>query len=210
MIRVLREFFSHHDEKTRDTNWIFGSMAVGAILGLLASFVLSVEAITLAENPNAALSCSVNLVLNCATVAKDASSTVLGFPNSFIGMMTMPVLLTIAVAGLAGVRFPRWFMRATFIGSIVGVLFASWMFYQSYFVIQSLCPWCLLTDLSMLLIFFAVLRYNVREGHLCIKGSFEKRMQNFTKKNYDKLALAVTVVLIALLILVKYGDALFA
>jgi len=63
------DFFRHEDKKLRDNRWIFASMLVGSILSLIASFVLSQEAIQLAKNPDAPLSCSVNIVLNCATVA---------------------------------------------------------------------------------------------------------------------------------------------
>ena len=55
------------------------SLAVGAILSLLAAFVLSVEVITPARNPEAALSCSVNVVVNCATVAKHPRTSFLVF-----------------------------------------------------------------------------------------------------------------------------------
>ena len=205
----IKRFFTSGSKKQRDNRWIFGSMLVGSLLALLASFVLSTEALQLASNPNAVFSCSVNLVLNCSTVAKDASSHVFGFPNSFVGMMTLPVMVTIAVAGLAGVKFPRWFMRAAMAGSVLGVLFAAWMFYVSYFVIQALCPWCLLTDVSMLLVLFAVFRYNVRENNLCVRGKWVDYAKNCINKNYDKLALAIVVVAIAAAILLKYGSALF-
>ena len=69
-VKELVAYFKHDDKRIRDNRWIFASMLVGALLSLLAAFVLSVEAIQLAKNPNAELSCSVNVVLNCATVAK--------------------------------------------------------------------------------------------------------------------------------------------
>ena len=69
MLTKLRNYFTHEDKKLRDNRWIFTSMLVGALLSLLAAFVLSVEAFELAKNPDAVLSCSVNLILNCATVA---------------------------------------------------------------------------------------------------------------------------------------------
>ncbi len=192
-----------------DTKWMFGMMAVGAGLGIVASLVLSIEALTLAKNPDAALSCSVNIVLNCATVAKDASSEVLGFPNSFIGMLTLPVMMTIAVAGFTGVKFPKWFMRAAFIGASLGLVFAGWMFYMSYVVIQALCPWCLLTDLSMLLIFFAMLRHNIKAGYTCLPKKAAKEAEKLVQQNYDRFALAVLIAVTLLLILVKYGEGLF-
>lgn len=81
MIRVFN-FFNHKDKKTRDDRWIFGSMLVGALLSLLASFVLSVEAVQLAANPDVELACSINAVLNCASVGLHESAHMFGFPST--------------------------------------------------------------------------------------------------------------------------------
>ena len=85
-------------------------MLVGSGLGLLASFVLSIESLTLAKNSHAVLNCDLNAVMSCSAVANHWSAALLGFPNSFIGVMTLPVMVTIAVALLAGAKFPKWFI----------------------------------------------------------------------------------------------------
>ena len=54
-MRKLIDYFTHSDKKLRDNRWIFASMLVGSILSLIASFVLSVEALELAKNPDAIL-----------------------------------------------------------------------------------------------------------------------------------------------------------
>ena len=63
MFSKLREFFTHEEATLRDNRWIFGSMLVGSVLSLIASFVLSVEAFELAKNPDAVLSCSINIII---------------------------------------------------------------------------------------------------------------------------------------------------
>lgn len=205
----LKELFQKKSTP-RDDRWIFGSLFGAALVGLLASFVLSVEALQLAKNPQAVLECSISLVLNCATVALHSSASVFGFPNSFIGMMTLPVMVTIAVAGLAGVRFPRLFMLGAQIGATVGLLFAIWMFYMSFAVIQVLCPWCLTLDAAMLFIFFAITRYNIRENNLYLPHSVMEKLQAWCRKDYDKLLLYGLIVLGVAMIIVKYGNELFA
>jgi uncharacterized membrane protein len=139
-ISQIKEFFTHEDRRLRDNRWIFASMLVGAILSLIASFVLSVEAVQLAANPNAVLNCSINIVLNCATVGLHPSAHIFGFPNSFLGIMAEPVVITVAVAGLAGIKFPRKFMFAAQLCYTAGLVFAYWLFYQSFVVIGALCP----------------------------------------------------------------------
>ena len=76
--------------------WIFGTMLAFGIAGLAASFVLAVEEFHLLKDPNAVLSCTINLVLNCSEVMKTWQASVFGFPNMFIGLMGYSVVITTA------------------------------------------------------------------------------------------------------------------
>ncbi|HMS93265.1 MAG TPA: vitamin K epoxide reductase family protein [Candidatus Saccharibacteria bacterium] len=210
MLQSIKSFFKHRDKQTRDNRWIFISMLVGALLSLLASFVLSVEAVVLAGDPNAVLSCSVNVVLNCATVALHPSASFLGFPNSFLGLIAEPVVITVAIAGLSGVKFPRLFMFAAQVGYGLGFIFAWYLFAISYFVIQALCPWCLLVTLTTTMVFFAITRYNIRENNLYLSKNALHRLRQWIAKDYDKVILAGIVVLAIAAIILKYGADLFS
>ena len=206
----FRAFFTHEDKKIRDDRWIFASMLVGALLSLLAAFVLSVDAIEIAKNPNAELNCSVNIILNCATVAKHSSASLFGFPNSFLGLIAEPVVITVAIAGLAGIKFPRRFMFWAQIGYSLGLIFAYYLFFTSMFVIQALCPWCLLVTASTTFVFFSITRYNIRENNLYLPKKAQKAAMSFIAKDYDKLVLGIIVAAIIAGIFLKYGDGLFA
>lgn len=209
-MRKLKEFFVHSDRKLRDDRWIFSSMLVGACLSLLASFVLTLEAITLAANPQAELSCSINAVINCATVSLHPSAHLFGFPNSLLGLISEPVVITVAVAGLAGVKFPRPFMFAAQIGYSLGLVFALWLLYMSYFVIGALCPWCLLVTLTTTMVWFAITRYNIRENNLYLPKKLQKSLHKFVEKDFDKLVMWGFIVLVVVAIIGKYGSDLFA
>lgn len=209
-MRSFFEFFTHKDKKLRDNRWIFTSMLVGSLLSLVASFVLSTEAIDLAKNPNADLPCSINIILNCATVNSHPSATFLGFPNSFIGMMAEPVVITVAIAGLAGIAFPRRFMFAAQIGYTLGLAFALSLFYISFNIIQALCPWCLLVTLTTILVWFSITRYNIRENNLYLPKKLQKRLHRWVERDYDKLTMWILIVVLIAAILIKYGDGIFA
>lgn len=204
------EFFTHKERTLRDNRWIFTSMLVGSILSLIASLVLSMEAFELAKNPEVALSCSINVILNCATVALHPSASLFGFPNSFLGLMAEPVVITVAIAGLAGIAFPKRFMFVAQIGYTLGLLFAWYLFYTSFVVIGSLCPWCLLVTLTTTMVWFSITRYNIREENLYLPSKVSKRAQHWISKDYDKLVLASIVVLSLAAIIIKYGDGIFA
>lgn len=203
MSDMLRKWLSNKDSKRQQ----FAALALllGSGLGLLASFVLSIEALTLAKNLHAALNCDLNSVISCSAVANHWSATLLGFPNSFIGMMTLPVMVTIAVALLAGAKFPKWFMQGAQLGAVAGLLFAGWMFYMSYVEIGALCPWCLTLDAGMLLVCYGLTRYNVVTG--MVGG---RRMRKFVDRGFDTFLLALVTVVIVVVILATFGRELFA
>ncbi len=209
MLRKIKAYFTHEEKRIRDDRWIFASMLVGAIASLVASFVLSAEAIELARNPEAVLSCSINIIVNCATVGLHPSASLFGFPNSFLGMVAEPVVITVAIAGLSGVKFPRGFMFVAQICYTLGLIFAFWLFGMSYFVIGALCPWCLLVTATTTFVWFAITRYNIRENNLYLPRGLQIALKNYVDKSYDKVVLFSVVTFMTAAIIIKYGNALF-
>ena len=199
MFDALRKWCS--DKNLRRQRLAALALLIGSGVGLLASFVLSIEALTLAKNSHAILSCDLNAAISCSVVANHWSATLLGFPNSFIGVMTLPVMVTIAVALLAGAKFPKWFMWGAQLGAVAGLLFAGWMFYMSYVEIGVLCPWCLTLDAGMLLIFYGLTRHNVLNKIIEHRG-----LRRFVDQGYDTLVLASVAALVIMAILAKFGS----
>lgn len=189
---------------------IFAVMLLFGIIGLIASFVLAVEEFHLLKDPNSVLSCSFNLVLNCAGVMKTWQASVFGFPNMFIGLMGFPMVILIALLGLSQVRFPKWILLGAQVGYLLATLFAYWLFFNSVYAIQILCPWCLLVTFSMTLLSATITHYNLRENTFGFKTNVNKKIQEFLYKDYDKLAVAIWVVFLVSLVFLKFGDALFA
>jgi vitamin K epoxide reductase len=200
MYKFFAQWFSKQDKRQKIAEI---SLLTGAGVGLLASFILSIETLVLAKTPNTVLGCDLNAVISCSSVAQHWSASLLGFPNSFIGLMALPVMVTIGVALLAGTKFPRWFMFAAQIGVSIGFIFALWMFYMSYVEIGVLCPWCLTLDVGMLLIFGGMTRYNILTG--VIAG---KKLKKFAQNDYDIVLLVTIIALAVVMILTKFGEQL--
>jgi len=190
--------------------WIFATMLVSSVLSLIASFVLAVDALRLAADPSAELSCNINAVLSCGAVGSSWQSHLLGFPNAFLGLMAEPVVITIAVASLGGVRFPRWFMFAAQIVYAVGLVFAYWLLFQSMFVIGALCPWCLLVTVSTTLVFSTLTHVNIRDGNLYLPRRIQSAAVRFVQSNLDLMAIVIWMLALTLAIVAKYGDTLVA
>jgi uncharacterized membrane protein len=189
--------------------WIYTTMLVSALLSLTASFVLSVDAIILAADPRAALACNINAVISCGTVGASWQASLFGFPNAFLGLIAEPVVITIAVASLGGVRFPRWFMLSAQVVYTLGLVFAYWLFFQAYFVIGALCPWCLLITLSTTLVFTSLTHVNIRDGNLYLPDVASRLARGFVRADLDALFVALWLLGVAAMVVTKYATVLF-
>lgn len=169
--------------------WLFGEMLVFSIASLVASFVLSQNAIILAHDKDAVLSCSWNAVVNCANVGTSWQAYLFGFPNSFLGLICEPVVMTIAVLGLAKTEMPRWFLWTANVVYGLGFIFAYWMLWQSTFSIDSLCPWCLLVTLSTTFVFYSMTVWNMRE-------SSSKKAHSFVEGGWATISLVIWISLV--------------
>lgn len=194
----------------RSNRWIFGTMLVFGVVGLIVSFILCLDEIDLMQHPNTVLSCSINAVLNCSTVMQTWQAHAFGFPNMFIGLMAYPIVITVAVAALVGAKMPRWFWLTANICYLLGALFAYWLFFNSVYAIQVLCPWCLVITFSTTIILATVTHYNLRENIFGLKKHVNKKVQELLAKDIGKVIVASWIVLLIALVFIKFGDSLFA
>jgi uncharacterized membrane protein len=147
-------------------------LAIGGLIGIICSFILSNDTIESLKNPNFAPSCNINPVLSCGTVMHSAQGATFGFPNPWIGLIGFTAMLTVGIGMLAGAKFKRWFWIAFEIGLGGGVVFAYWLLYQSVYHIQALCPFCLTVDVVMTTVFWYLSLYIIREQHLAPHRKF--------------------------------------
>lgn len=197
--------------RVRHSNaFIFTTMLVSACVSLLASFVLSIDALRLAEDPGLVLGCDLNAVLSCGAVAQSWQAQLFGFPNAFLGLVAEPVVITIAVAALGGVRFPRWFMFSAQVVYTLGLVFAYWLFAQSTFVIGVMCPWCLLVTVSTTLVFTSLTHVNVRDGNLYLPRRALARLQWAVERDIDLVVVWAWLLGLTVFVILRYGPALVA
>ena len=206
----MSELFERVHRFRQSNGWIFGYMLFSSLISLTASFVLSVDALELARNPGADLACNINSVISCGTVGATWQANLLGFPNAYLGLIAEPVVITIAVASLAKVKFPRGFMLAAQIVYTIGLVFAYWLFFESMFHINALCPWCLLVTLSTTLVFSSLTHVNIRDNNLFLPPRVQNALASGLRMGLDGLIVVLWLTFIVLAILLKYGAALFA
>ncbi len=184
------------------------AMLVSSTLSLIASLVLSADAIQIAKQPTVKLACDINAIVSCGKVARSWQSNLLGFPNAFLGLMSEPVVIAVAIAGLGLVAFPRWFLRTAHIFYLAGLLFAFWLLSQSFFVIKALCPWCLLVTLSTVTVFATMSRINIMENTWSLSEENHQKLVNFLDRGWGRVLYTLTYSILALAIFFKYGTKL--
>ena len=196
-------------ERMRAYRKTYVAMLISSTLSLIASLVLSIDAWKLAGNPKSKFACDINAVVSCGKVAKSWQSTLLGFPNSFIGLMTEPVVITVAIAGLALVAFPKVFLRVAHVIYGLGLIFALWLLSQSFFVIKAFCPWCLLVTVSTITVFSTMSRIVIMENVWNLSESLHEKAVNFLEKGWGRVIYSAIYSFLAIAIILKYGNQIF-
>jgi uncharacterized membrane protein len=116
---------------------------LAGVLGLAASFTLTVEKIEILINPEYVPSCSLNPVLSCGSVMVTPQAEAFGFPNPLIGIVSFTVVVATGVLALGKVSLPRWYWAGLAAGTLLGTVFVHWLIFQSLYRIGALCPYCM-------------------------------------------------------------------
>jgi uncharacterized membrane protein len=117
---------------------------IAGVIGLIASITLTVEKIKLLLNPSYVPSCNINPIVSCGSVMATPQASVLGFPNSVIGIAAFTVVTVTGVLAVAKVVLPQWYWIGIAAGTLGGAAFVHWLIFQSLYRIGALCPYCMM------------------------------------------------------------------
>lgn len=186
----------------RLTAWILTVTGAG---GIFASLMLSIEEFHYIKNPTEQLSCDLNPLIGCGSILDTWQGHVLlGIPNQFLGLPAFAVITTLGVLVLAGVKFPRWIWQGLQAGMIGGIIFISWFFAQSLFVLSHLCPYCMLTWVVILAAAWYTTLYNIKFGNIKLPKPLA-RVGAFAVRHHADILVTLYVVIIAT-ILLRFWD----
>lgn len=152
------------------------------ILGWFAAFSLVLERIHVATNPDATLSCDLNPFISCKSVMLTPQASLFGFPNPLIGLAAFVAPIAVGIAILAGAKFAAWFWRLFAAGITGGFIFVVWLWVQSTFVINVLCPYCMVAWAAMIPLFWKVILFGAKDGFI----DTPLRFVGFFDRAYDK------------------------
>ncbi len=156
------------DEQHEESEFIPAGRAFGVLLvvcgllGLLAAWMITIDEFHLYADPNYVPGCSINPIISCGNIMKSHQAKVFGFPNPMIGLVAYPVLIAVGMAVLAKAHFRRWFWLGLEAGTLLGVVFVTWLQYESLYSIHSLCPWCMLAWVATIAAFWYTTVHNIK------------------------------------------------
>ncbi|MEU6478854.1 vitamin K epoxide reductase family protein [Streptomyces sp. NPDC047017] len=155
-------------------------VALAGAAGLVASWAITLDEFKLLKDPHFTPGCSLNPVVSCGSVMKSAQASVFGFPNPMLGLVAYGVVVCVGVSLLAGARFPRWYWLLLTAGCLFGIVFVSWLQFESLYRIGALCLWCCLAWAATIPLFWYVASHTVRTGCLPAPDGVRAFLAEFT------------------------------
>ena len=143
--------------------WI---LLITGVIGWAASAVLVLERLRVYADANYITSCDINPWVSCGTVFQTWQASIFGFPNPLIGIVAFAVVITTAVAMLAGASFKRWYWLGLQAGVTLGMVFVIWLWSQALFDIYVLCIYCIVVWTAMIPMFVFTTIRNMAHGVL--------------------------------------------
>jgi uncharacterized membrane protein len=172
--------------------WI---LIIGGVIGLLCSFIIAVDEFKLLQNPHFRPNCDLNPIISCGSVMQSKQAHTFGFSNPFIGLMAFPVLITLgAMLATKARETRRWFWLTFEAGTMFGLLFVHWLFYQSVYRLQELCPYCVVVWAVTITSFWYVTLYNIEMGYIRLPKALVRPAAFARKHHLDILVLWFLVI----------------
>lgn len=177
--------------------WI---LLIGGVIGVFCAFTLSQDKVRLLENPETALSCSLDPILACGSVITSDQGHAFGFPNPFLGLAGYAAVATIGFTMLAGAVFKRWFWLLVEAGLLFAVGFVHWLFFQSVYNIGNLCIYCMVVWVVTITSFWYVTLYNIDQRHIRLPKGKTRTVYAFVRRHHLDFLIAWFIIIAALIL----------
>jgi uncharacterized membrane protein len=171
--------------------WI---LVVCGAIGLVCAFVIAYDEFQLVQNPKFVPNCDLNPIISCGSVMQSKQAQAFGFPNPWIGLMCFPIVILTGMALFAGAKLKRWYWIGLQLGAVFGLGFVHWLFFQSVYRINALCPYCMAVWLVTITTFWYVLQYNLQAGHITLRAPFTSLVAFVRRHHLDILVLWLLVI----------------
>ncbi|HSX47857.1 MAG TPA: vitamin K epoxide reductase family protein, partial [Patescibacteria group bacterium] len=137
-------------------------------------------------------------IVACGPVINKPQASAFGIPNPFIGLVGFATVATVGGGILAGATFKRWFWLGLEIGTLFAAGFVTWLQFETIYRIGALCPYCMVTWVVTIPIFWYTTLYNLREGNIRIPAKLKSTSKFVQKHHADILVVWFLLILTAI------------
>lgn len=149
-------------------------LIIVGIVGFASAAMITYDKMLILEDPSYKPSCDLNPVISCGSVMMSDQANAFGFMNPFIGLAAYPMLVAIGLAMLAGAKFKRWYWLGINAGLFFALAFVHWLFFQTVYRINSLCPYCIAVWAVTISSFWYVTLYNIDQKNFSLPQRLQK------------------------------------
>lgn len=191
-------------------------LIIGSIVGLLASFFLMIDTISLIKDPQTDLPCNLNPFISCGNAILSEQGEVFGFPNPLLGIISFSMLLSAGILLLlqkphyetvTKTKGEKIFWLFVNLGLLASFIFVIWFLYQSLYSLGTLCIYCMVVWVITWPLFLYNTIWNLKENNfsLVLNAHFQKSIEDFLQ-NYHLQILILWYLAVILLTLLRFKD----
>ena len=184
---------SQEPRATRPVAFAVFSIIAGAI-GWFASFELLTEYIKTLQEPTHAPNCNISKLVTCGPNMDSWQGSLFGFSNTIIGVTAFTAPILVGAAILAGAHFAQWFWRLYCLGLLGGIVFITWLQYQSFYSLGTLCPWCMVVWTAMIPLWWVTVAKAGADGLLLPGDSAMRALKGFASWAWVAILLHFVIV----------------
>ncbi len=189
----------------KDFNKKYGYiLSIGGVLGFVAMVWQASERITMLKNPDKALNCNLNPIIDCGAVLGNKLAALFGFPNAFIGIVVFSMLAMAGFALLSEIKFNTKFKKIVFGLATILIMFSMWFFAVSLYSIGKICIFCAVGWIVSIPIFI----YATLDLLSDLKSKNSKKYYNWLFSNKYKVLIVWYLIMLGLFLL-KFRDYYF-
>ncbi len=178
------------------TQWFSWLLIVVGIVGLFSSTVLTLDKIHVLKDPAYNPACNINPIFSCGSVMQTKQAEIAGVPNTLVGLVSFPVLITVGAMMLFGARMNRRFWQVFQLGILGGLGMVIYLFFQGVYRINALCIYCLATWVVILPLVWYTTLWNLANGYIVLPKKIAG-FKDWAIRHHIDVMIVVYIVLLA-------------
>ena len=190
---ILAEFAARRRASDRAVGWV---LLAGGVIAWIASLMLTLDKLTLLENPDAALACDINPFISCGTMINTWQASTFGIPNMTLGLGGFAILAAVGALLISRTTLPAWFEYAVLGATGFSFAFVHWLAFSAIAIIHALCPWCVVVWAVSAPMFFSTLARLIELNRIRLTSGVSRILRSWMVLSLLWWALVALVVLI--------------